>query len=95
MGDPVAALRVLGKHVISVHCKDGVSPAKDKPGSLGLEQPLGSGEVDFKAFLTVLRQVGYKGILSIEREEQDVQRKNADIRHAVNFLRALSSGNAL
>lgn len=88
-GDPIEAVHLLGKHVISVHCKDGVNPSRDKPGSLGVERPLGSGQVDFPAFLKALRDVQYKGILSIEREEPDVERRNADIRHAVLFLRGL------
>jgi len=87
MGDPVSALQVVGSRVISVHCKDGVRPAG--PGSLGLERALGSGEVDYRAFLATLRQVGYKGILSIEREEPDPKRRDDDIRHAVSFLRDL------
>jgi sugar phosphate isomerase/epimerase len=88
-GDPIDAVEVLGKHIISVHCKDGVAP--DKRGSLGVERRLGSGQVDFPAFLKALRDVGYGGILSIEREEPDVDERNADIRHAVEFLRDLTA----
>lgn len=88
-GDPIDAVQVLGKHLISVHCKDGVGPAPNKPGSLGIERALGSGEVDYPPFLKALRDVHYSGILSIEREEPDVERRNADIRHAVEFLSLL------
>jgi sugar phosphate isomerase/epimerase len=88
-GDPIEAVQVLGRHLISVHCKDGASPAPDKPGSLGVERRLGSGQVDFPAFLKALQNAGYSGILSIEREERDMERRNADIRHAVEFLRDL------
>jgi len=84
MGDPVDALRTVASRVVSVHCKDGVRPKQ--PGALGVEQPLGSGEVDFPAFLQALKQLGYKGILSIEREEPDAKRRDEDIRHAVKFL---------
>jgi sugar phosphate isomerase/epimerase len=87
MGDPVNALRTVGSRVISVHCKDGTRPSK--PGALGVEQPLGSGEVDFRAFLKTLKEIGYKGILSIEREEPDTVRRDEDIRHAVKFLNNL------
>jgi sugar phosphate isomerase/epimerase len=89
-GDPIDAVHVLGRHITSVHCKDGVGPAPDKPGSLGMERRLGSGQVDFPAFVKALRGVGYSGILSIEREEPDVELRSADIRHAVEFLRGLS-----
>jgi L-ribulose-5-phosphate 3-epimerase len=85
-GNPLEALRALSEHVISVHCKDGVGP--DGIGKLGTERPLGLGQVDFPAFLNVVRDVGYKGILSIEREEPDAERRNADIRHAIDFIRA-------
>jgi sugar phosphate isomerase/epimerase len=94
-GEPIDAVKVLGRHVISVHCKDGVSPAPDKPGSLGIERPLGSGQVDFPAFLKALRDAQYEGMLSIEREEPDAERRNTDIRHGVSFLRALSDGNVI
>jgi L-ribulose-5-phosphate 3-epimerase len=87
MGDPVAAVHALSGRIVSVHCKDGVSPKQ--PGSLGVEQRLGSGEVDYPAFLEALKQIGYKGILSIEREEPDVWRRDEDIRHAVQFLQGL------
>jgi L-ribulose-5-phosphate 3-epimerase len=87
MGDPISALRAVGSRVVSVHCKDGSSPAG--AGKLGVERPLGSGEVDYPGFLEALKQVGYKGLLSIEREEPDTQRRDADVRHAVQFLRRL------
>ncbi len=87
MGDPVPALQALASRVVSVHCKDGVAPAE--PGSLGTERRLGSGEVDYPAFWETLKQIQYKGILSIEREEPDERRRDEDIRHAVKFLREL------
>ena len=87
MGDPVTALHTVGSHVVSVHCKDGLPPKKN--GDLGVEQRLGSGQVDYPAFLGALKQIGYKGILSIEREAPDKDRRDEDIRHAVKFLRGL------
>ncbi len=59
MGDPVSALHTVSAHVTSVHCKDGVSP--DKSGSLGKECRLGSGEVDYPAFLGALKAIGVHG----------------------------------
>src|SRR5579884_4225020 len=70
-GDPIEALGVLGKYVISVHCKDGDWPPVDQPEALGTEKPLGEGSVDFPAFLAKLKEIGYRGVLSIEREEPD------------------------
>ncbi len=90
-GDPVEALGVLGKNVISVHCKDGDWPPMDQPQALGVEKPLGEGSVDFPAFLSKLKEIGYRGLLSIEREEQDQAKRAADIRKAVKFLKRLTA----
>lgn len=88
-GDPVEALKILGPHVVSVHCKDGEWPPVDQPGALGAERKLGAGAVDFPQFLQTLEASGYTGILSIEREELNAERRVADIHHAVSFLSSL------
>jgi L-ribulose-5-phosphate 3-epimerase len=90
-GDPIEALGVLGKHVISVHCKDGDWPPVDKPEALGTEKPLGEGSVDFPAFLTKLKEIGFRGPLCIEREEQDQAKRSADIRKAIALLKKLTA----
>ncbi len=90
-GDPVEALGVLGKHVVSVHCKDGDWPPVDKPEALGVEKPLGEGNVDLPAFLAKLKEIGYRGLLTVEREEQDQTRRSADIRKAITLLKKLTA----
>jgi sugar phosphate isomerase/epimerase len=89
-GDPIEALGVLAKHVVSVHCKDGDWPPRDQPSALGIERPLGEGSVGMDRFIHKLKEVGYRGVLSIEREEPDQERRNADIRKAVKLLRGLT-----
>ena len=91
-GDPIEALGVLGKHVISVHCKDGEWPPREDPAALGKEVRLGSGAVDFPAFLSKLKEIGYTAPLNIEREEPNQGQRTADIHHAVKFLRHLTEG---
>jgi len=66
---PVEALETLKDHVVSVHCKDGIWPAEE--GELGSETPLGQGQVDIPAFVAKLREIGYQGPLTIEREAGD------------------------
>jgi L-ribulose-5-phosphate 3-epimerase len=83
-GDPIEALGMLKEHVLSVHCKDGVSPAG--PGQLGKEVALGDGEVDFPGFLKALKQMNYTGLLTIEREEPDAAQRAADIRTGIERL---------
>ena len=85
-GDPLEALQLLQDHVVSVHCKDGLSPVA--PGMLGSECALGDGEVDFPAFLSLLRKMGYAGLLTIEREHADIPQRAADIRLGIARLKA-------
>ena len=89
-GDPIEALGVLAKHVISVHCKDGDWPSRETPTVLGNEKPLGEGSVDLERFIQKLKEVGYRGVLSIEREEPDHAKRTADIHKAVALLRKLA-----
>ncbi len=56
-----------------------------KFGELFAEVPLGEGSVDWDAYLDALRQIGYTGFLTIEREVGDDPA--ADIQAAVTFLK--------
>ncbi|MEQ2129726.1 sugar phosphate isomerase/epimerase family protein [Caldanaerobacter subterraneus KAk] len=51
------------------------------------EVPLGKGQVDFKAYIMALKDIGYDGFLTIEREVGDNPEK--DIKEAVEFLKML------
>lgn len=50
------------------------------------ELPLGQGNVDFDRYLAALKDIGYNGFLTIEREVGDDP--SADIRLAVDFLKS-------
>lgn len=52
-----------------------------------IETPLGQGSVDFIKYLDALRESGFKGFLTIEREVGDSP--EADISLAVGFLRSI------
>jgi sugar phosphate isomerase/epimerase len=88
-GEPLAALRKVGKYVRSVHCKDGKWAAQ--PGvEWGQEVPLGQGDVGMEGYLRTLAEVGYSGPLTIEREiPQDPVRQKAEIGHAIGLLNQL------
>lgn len=88
-GDPIEALDVLAKRVLSVHCKDGDWPPCDQPLALGEERPLGEGSVDMPAFIAKLKEIGYRGVLTIEREGVDEDRQAGDIRKAIALLKKL------
>jgi sugar phosphate isomerase/epimerase len=86
-GDPIDAVRVLGKHVRHVHVKD--ATASDKPGEeWGEEVPFGTGAVDAAAFLKALADAGYTGPLAIEREAG--AQRAADVKTAIETLRKVT-----
>ena len=88
-GEPIPALKMVGKYVRSVHCKDGTW--SDQPGvTWGCEVPLGKGDVDMRAYLSTLKEIGYTGPLTIEREiPQEPERQKAEILHATGLLEQL------
>ncbi|QDT03214.1 Xylose isomerase-like TIM barrel [Rubripirellula lacrimiformis] len=90
-GEPIEALRKVGKHVRSIHCKDGTW--SDQPGKTwGCEVPLGEGDVNMEAYLKTLKEIGYEGPLTIEREiPQDPERQKAEIGSAIDLLTRLRS----
>jgi sugar phosphate isomerase/epimerase len=90
-GDPIAALHTLAQHVLSVHCKDGDWPPKNSPGALGEEKPLGQGSVGMERFIAKLKEIRYKGPLTIERESSDPAERLRDILMAAGFLRRLTA----
>jgi sugar phosphate isomerase/epimerase len=97
--EPIAALELVGKHVVSVHAKDGNWPDPAKPGTLGTEMPLGQGSVGMANFVNTLKKVAYTGPLTIEREvslDQDMDDRHQaklahvdDIKAAIELLRSL------
>lgn len=90
-GDPIEALKKVGKYVRSVHCKDGKWAAEGERGkSWGTEVPLGEGDVGIETYLRTLKDLGYKGPLTIEREiPQDPVKQKADVGQAVRLLEDL------
>jgi sugar phosphate isomerase/epimerase len=90
-GDPIEALGILGPRVLSVHCKDGDWPEPGVPGALGHERALGAGSVGIPRFLAKLREIGYAGPLSIEREASDPVRRMKDIESAIALLAELDT----
>ena len=59
-------LRILNKYVKSFHAKDGMYPTN--PYELGKEVPIPQGEVNFPAIVAYLKQINFKGNITIEYE---------------------------
>lgn len=90
-GEPIEALKQVGKYVRSVHCKDGTW-AKNPGQEWGAEVPLGKGDVGMENYLRTLAEIGYEGPLTIEREiPQEPERQKAEIGHAVRLLTDLKA----
>jgi sugar phosphate isomerase/epimerase len=81
----------LQEHVVTVHCKDGDWPDRDKPEALGVEKALGEGSVGIERYVQKLKEIGYRGVLTIEREEPDTQKRERDIRKAVKLLKKITN----
>ena len=64
--NPTDALDVFGKYVRGVHGKDGEYPTNGR--HLGAEKPMGEGRVNFHVFIAKLKEIGYDGAITIERE---------------------------
>ena len=90
-GDPIAALKQVGHLVRSVHCKDAKwAPTGERGQAWGQEVALGEGDVGMETYLRTLKELGYTGPLTIEREiAHDRERQKADIGHAVRLLEGL------
>jgi len=90
-GEPIEALQKVGAYVRGVHCKD--ATWSDKPGvDWGCEVPFGAGKIDAEAFIATLKEVGYDGPLTIEREiPEDPERQKAEIGQAVDLINKLKA----
>jgi sugar phosphate isomerase/epimerase len=83
-GEPIEAIRTLGRHIRHVHAKDATS--SDQPGvKWGTEVPFGQGQVRPGEFVAALDGVGYQGPLVIEREAGDD--RFGDVKLAIESLK--------
>lgn len=84
--NPVDALEVFGEYVRDIHGKDGCYPTDGK--NLGKETPLGEGKVNYPKFVAKLKEIGYDGPITIEREISGDEQIR-DIKKAKAYLEEL------
>lgn len=105
--DPVTAVHNLKRYIVHTHAKDGNRLIEVDPGYIYgslhpvpqelqgkkffEEVPLGTGSVDFPAYLKALEDIGFKGFLTIEREVGDSP--EVDIKAAYQFLKKTIAEN--
>ena len=83
--DPVEAVHILKDYIVHTHAKDGVMLGQIGEGRYQ-ELPLGTGGVPYIEYLAALRDEGFEGFLTIERECGETPEK--DIQLAYDFLTA-------
>ena len=106
--DPVKAVHTLKDYIVHTHAKDGIQlkpydtrriyaakyyglpPADERTYQ---EVALGEGNVDWKNYLSALKDIGYNGFLTVERECGADPAK--DILTAVTFLKLFIERNKL
>lgn len=88
--DPVKGVYTLRDYIVHTHAKDGIKlDQPDEKGRKWLEMPLGEGGVDFPEYLKAMKEIGYTGFFTIEREVGD--NPVADIINARDFLKKLAA----
>ena len=85
--NPVDAIELLGPYVQGIHAKDGLWPTN--PKELGQEVPIGKGKVDFPRIIGRLKELNYRGAVTIEREISGAQQVE-DVRAAKAYLERLT-----
>jgi L-ribulose-5-phosphate 3-epimerase len=85
--NPIDAIELLGPYVQGIHAKDGLWPTN--PRELGQEVPIGQGKVDFPRIISRLKELKYRGAVTIEREISGPQQVE-DVRAAKAYLEKLT-----
>jgi L-ribulose-5-phosphate 3-epimerase len=84
--NPIDAIELLGPYVQGIHAKDGLWPTD--PKDLGQEVPIGKGKVDFPRIIKRLKELNYRGAVTIEREISGPQQVE-DVRASKAYLEKL------
>ncbi|MDR1868398.1 MAG: sugar phosphate isomerase/epimerase [Treponema sp.] len=98
---PHIFIRDFGKHILHVHIKDAAVTLDGKAGILGSYLAFGDvrrgwnfrspghGDVDFESIIRELNAVNYKGPLSVEWEDSDMNRETG-AKEACDFIKGIN-----
>jgi L-ribulose-5-phosphate 3-epimerase len=84
--NPTDAIEIFAPYIQGIHAKDGLWPTN--PKDLGSEVPIGKGKVDFPRIIARLKELNYRGAVTIEREISGPQQV-ADVLEAKKYLETL------
>jgi len=81
------ALRYLMPSLMGMHAKDALRPAPGEP--YGMEVPIGQGHANFPELVKILKDGGYAGDITIEREGVEGGEWEKDVAAAKAYLEGL------
>ena len=87
--NPCDAVDIIGDYVRGVHGKDGEDPTN--PDYIGEEKRIGDGRVNFPCLIKKLKEHGYNGSITIEREI-DGDKQIEDVLYAKEFIGGIING---
>jgi L-ribulose-5-phosphate 3-epimerase len=90
MGEPIGALSKLAPYVLQLHFKD--ANRTKRRGEWGEEVTVGTGEVDWRRLLAVVRDRAIPQQFFFEREAGDD--RVGDLRRGMEFLKGMLNGSA-
>jgi sugar phosphate isomerase/epimerase len=82
--NPTDAARRLAPYIRGMHAKDAVHPIGTAPK--GREVKIGEGAVDFTSILSILKEAGYDGSVSIEYEMKNTPDRRAELLSSKEYL---------
>jgi sugar phosphate isomerase/epimerase len=85
--NPCDAIDVFGRYVKQLHGKDALYPTDGR--YLGMEKRLGEGKVNYPELLRKLKDVGFYGDITIEREIEEGEEQRHDILEAKHYLESI------
>jgi L-ribulose-5-phosphate 3-epimerase len=80
--DPVEAVRKLSGHIIAIHLKD-IAAFNDPTLK---DVPVGTGIIDFPAIFLELKSQGFKGLVYIERDAEDMPSNLPSVIETVKYF---------
>lgn len=104
--DPAAFLLEFGERVLHVHCKDSAVKLDGRNGILSSHlqfgdprrgwdfRSVGRGTVDWNELFRTLNQIGYRGPLSVEWEDAQLDRESAVVEALANVRRLALPGSS-
>lgn len=87
--NPVQDVYILKDYIVHTHAKDGIKLPDENGKKRWKELPLGEGNVNFPEYLKAMKDIGYNGFFTIEREVG--HNPEADIIKARDFLKDLAA----